>query len=83
MSKKDLKKQNASLGRALTYWVDKYGRAAEQLRETQKRCNHWENQAQLLAGWLMSEWVFTHESKVAEIAPLLEPYLGKPDDAAN
>lgn len=75
------KQQIASLERALTYWVDKYGKAAEQLRETQKRCNHWENQAQLLAGWLMSEWVFTHETKVGEITALLAPYTGRDDDS--
>lgn len=33
-----------------------------------------------LAGWLLSEWVWVHETKIAEVDELLRPYLGGSDD---
>ena len=44
-----------------------------EIRRLQKECNR-------LAGLLMSEYVFVHETLVEEVDFILKPYMGSTDD---
>lgn len=56
--------------------ISVFGEAADEIERLNAECRK-------LAGLLMSEYVWVHEYKIAEVDDALNPYLGREDDAST
>lgn len=56
--------------------ISVFGEAADEIERLNAECRK-------LAGFLMSEYVWVHEYKIAEVDDALRPYLGREEDDAS
>lgn len=72
MKKKDLEHQIEVIKESRNYWMGEAASSRLANRVLTERNME-------LAKWLMSEWVFVHESKTEEVDRLLADYIGGDD----
>lgn len=76
MKKKELKQRLKKIEDDRIWCIEHYVEAKTLANDHEEAVLLLEQDCRDLAGWLMSEWVTVHESKVADVDSILWKYLG-------
>lgn len=76
MKKSELKRRLEKIEIDRLWWMERWADQRTANNDCEEYIQKLEEECQTLAGWLMSEWVTVHESKVADVDAILNPYLG-------
>lgn len=76
MKKAELKRRLEKIEANRIWWIELWADQRTATNECETYIRELEKECRLLAGWLMSEWVTVHESKVADVDVLLTKYFG-------